>query len=72
MKTAYEYLKEKGINQNEPIFWYSGTEYLTLADAMNEFASIYANQKLDEAADRADIIDDAVDRKTILSFKDKI
>lgn len=78
--TAKQYLEEKGINPKEPIFWYSGTEYLTMEKAMEDYAKTYANAKLDEAAEVATCSDASwtampnytVDTESILKLKDKI
>lgn len=55
--TAEEYLKERGINPKEPIFWYSGNEYITMEQAMTDYAKLYACEKVKEtlklAAERA-------------------
>lgn len=49
LQSAEEYLKEKGINPQEPIFWYSGVEYLTMEQAMTDYAKLYACEKVKEA-----------------------
>ncbi|MES2593170.1 MAG: hypothetical protein V4608_14910 [Bacteroidota bacterium] len=79
MKTAEEYItKVYGNKTFARALDLNDSE--SIMDLMNDFASHYANAKLDEAAEKANCIDVAmtalpeyeVDKESILSLKDTI
>jgi hypothetical protein len=38
-KSAEEFLKSKGVNPIEPIFWYGDGDYITLEEIMEQYAN---------------------------------
>lgn len=66
--TAEEYLTEKGIHPKEPVFWYSGTTYLTMEDAMQE----YANQQTKESLSTIRSLALQLNRKGVKSLIEEI
>ncbi|GGG97485.1 hypothetical protein [Pedobacter zeae] len=82
MKTAEEYLKDENcISNSNGVFIYKGGFHrINLAAILEDYAKLYANQKLDEAAEKANITTTSiffgnkpvVDKQSILSLKDKV
>ena len=77
-----EYLKENDFLPNKygNFIYEYGSHRVNLSHYLTEFAQLYANQKLDEAAENATVKMDksrygckmVVDKQSILNLKDKI
>lgn len=70
MKTAQEYLKQNDFIPNDHGHYVYGCGYhnVSLVHILEEYASFYANQKLDEALEKCSIQDNNWD--AVISFKE--